>query len=240
MSPDSQVRQILAMLTSDEQTELYRELKVIHGTHPMEAVLNLTSDEVLSAIQKMKLQDGMPWRMLRGSLADLLFEIIVLPKLTGWANIHFSGDLPYDYKLQNLAGEEVTLQIKLQRSIKNQPSVYNKSAGKNMFAVETQRTRGGTVNGVNTRPYRFGEFDILAVCMYPSTGRWDTYMYTVEKWLLPHATEINGLATFQPVAQRPNSDWTDSLEQSIEWLRSGEQKTIASTDNLPAQQTLDF
>jgi hypothetical protein len=238
MSPDSRVQQILATLTNDEQTELYRELRVAHGTHPMEAVLNLTSDEVLSAIQKMKLQAGMPWRMLRGSLADLLFEMRVLPTLTGWVDVPFDGDLPYDYKLRNPSGEEVTLQIKLQRSGKNLPSVFNKKTGRNMFSVETQRTRGGTVDGVKTRPYRFGAFNILAVCMYPSTGRWDTYMYTVEKWLLPHATETNALATFQPVAQRPNSDWTDSLEQAIEWLRLGEQKTIASTDNPPVQQTL--
>ena len=226
------------MLTPDEELELYRELKLAHGAHPMEAVLNLTSDEVLSAIQKMKLQDGMPWRMLRGSLADLLFEVIVVPTLTGWADVPFSGDLPYDYKLRNPVGEEVTLQIKLQRSVKNQPSLFNKKTGKNMFSVETQRTRGGIVNGVKTRPYRFGEFDILAVCMYPSTGRWDTYMYTVEKWLLPHATEANGLATFQPVAQRPNADWTDSLTQAIEWLRSGQQKTIAQTNDPSAQQSL--
>jgi ribosomal protein S16 len=226
------------MLTLDEELELYRELKLAHGAHPMEAVLNLTSDAVLSAIQKMKMQDGMPWRMLRGSLADLLFEVIVVPTLTGWVDVPFSGDLPYDYKLRNPAREEVTLQIKLQRSGKNEPSVFNKRTGKNMFSVETQRTRGGTVNGVNTRPYRFGEFDILAVCMYPSTGRWDTYMYTVEKWLLPHAKEANGLATFQPVAQRPNADWTDSLERAIEWLKSGQRKTIALTDNPPIQQTL--
>ena len=238
MSPDSRVRQILAMLNPDEELELYRELKLAHGAHPMEAVLNLTSDKVLSAIQKMKLQDGMPWRMLRGSLADLLFEVIVVPTLTGWADVSFVGDLPYDYKLRNAAGDEVTLQIKLQRSVKNEPSVFNKRTGKNMFSVETQRTRGGTVDGVNTRPYRFGEFDILAVCMYPSTGRWDTYMYTVEKWLVPHAKEVNALATFQPVAQRPNADWTDSLEQAIERLKSGQQKTIAMSDNPPAQQAL--
>ncbi|MDO7886466.1 hypothetical protein [Hymenobacter cheonanensis] len=238
MSPDSRVRRILATLTPDEQLGLYRELKLMHGAHPMEAVLNLTSDEVLSALQKMKLQDGMPWRMLRGSLADLLFEVIVLPTLSGWDDVAFVGDLPYDYKLRNAAEEEVTIQIKLQRSAKNGPSVFNKKTGKNMFSVETQRTRGGTVDGVKTRPYRFGEFDILAVCMYPSTGRWDTYLYTVEKWLVPHATETNALATFQPVAQRPNADWTDSLEQAIAWLKSRQQKTIALTDTPPAQQSL--
>lgn len=42
-----------------------------------------------------------------------------------------------------------------------------------MYVVETPRTRGGKdlTSGEDTRPYRYGEFDILAVSMHPSTNR---------------------------------------------------------------------
>jgi len=54
------------------------------------------------------------------------------------------------------------------------------------FVVETQRTRGGKDKKSNsdTRPYHFGEFDILAVSMQPSTGNWNEFLYTVSSWLL--------------------------------------------------------
>jgi hypothetical protein len=238
MSPDSRIRQILAELTDSERLEVYSQLKAAYGIHPMEAHLKLTSDEILSALQKMKEQNGMPWRMLRGSLADLLYGVVVLPSLTGWTDVPFNGDMPYDYLLESDSGERISLQIKLQRSEAGQPLDAKKSLGQNMFVVETQRTRGGKKGEKKTRPYRFGDFDILAVSMFPSTGRWETYMYTVAKWLLPHPTETGCLNTFQPVAKAPNADWTDSLEQAIEWLKSGQQKTITVTQSPPSQQKL--
>ena len=33
------------------------------------------------------------------------------------------------------------------------------------------------MTGLATRPYRFGEFDILAVSMHPSTNDWNRFMY---------------------------------------------------------------
>lgn len=52
--------------------------------------------------------------------------------------------------------------------------------------TETQKTRtDNDGDGEKTRPYRYGEFDVLAVSMQPSTGKWDRYMYTLGRWLLP-------------------------------------------------------
>ena len=47
------------------------------------------------------------------------------------------------------------------------------------YVAETKRTRGGVdlVTGQKTRPYRFGDFDILAVCLQPSTGMEIVYVY---------------------------------------------------------------
>jgi hypothetical protein len=97
-----------------------------------------------------------------------------------------------------------------------------------MFAVQTQRTRGGKDHrtGEDTRPYCFGEFDILAVATEPSTQRWDTFLFTVSRWLIPRPTNSQLLLKFQPVPVSPNDDWTDSFEVCVDWFRSSIKKTI--------------
>jgi hypothetical protein len=97
-----------------------------------------------------------------------------------------------------------------------------------MYVVETQRTRGGTDPQTNeqTRPYRFGEFDILAVAMQPSTNDWSAFMYTVCNWLIPRPEDSKLILKFQPVAKAPDNTWTNSFTQCVDWLRSGRSERI--------------
>lgn len=98
-----------------------------------------------------------------------------------------------------------------------------------MWVVETQKTRGGKDRkGKNTRPYRFGEFDIIAVCLHPSTDDWGTFCYTVANWLVPDPLDAGQIFKFQPIARAVNDDWTDCLETCVEWLKSGRVKTIST------------
>ena len=103
-----------------------------------------------------------------------------------------------------------------------------------MYVVETQKTRGGKDElGSDTRPYKFNEFDILAVCMQPSTGKWDDYMYSLDRWLIPDPKNSNLLLKFQPVAMSPNNDWTNSLETAINWfIEANEQPKTISWNSL--------
>jgi hypothetical protein len=100
-----------------------------------------------------------------------------------------------------------------------------------MYVVETQKTRAGTKKdtGASTRPYRYGEFDVLAVSLYPSTKRWDAFMYTVASWLVPDSKDETLIFKYQPVANLPNEDWTDDFEKAVTWLRSGAKKTVRDT-----------
>lgn len=98
------------------------------------------------------------------------------------------------------------------------------------YVVETQRTRGGkqAKTGKNTRPYKFGEFDILAVSLHPSTNDWNSFRYTVERWLIPSQDDPKCLLKFQPVPAQPNQDWTDDLQTCISWSRSATKKEIST------------
>lgn len=102
--------------------------------------------------------------------------------------------------------------------------------GPEVFMTETQKTRTGTDGEKNqTRPYRYGEFDILAVSMQPSTGKGDRYMYTLGRWLLPGKQESE-MATLQPVTMEPGEFWTDDFRTAVQWFRAedgGKRMTLA-------------
>lgn len=97
-----------------------------------------------------------------------------------------------------------------------------------MYVVETQKTRSGKKKGEKTRPYRFGDFDILAVNLQPITGEWDRFAFTLGTWLLPRDKEPNLIATLQPVPVAPDSFWTDDLRQCVEWFLSKTAKKLYS------------
>src|SRR5207248_8593310 len=126
---------------------------------------------------------------------------------------------PYDF-LMSSKGEksnEVRVQVKLQRMRKQQAmlaSEANRHSPNDMFVVEVQKTRGGIdlQTGEATRPYRFGEFDILAVNMHPSTKDWNRFLFTLSPWLIPRSPDTALIEIFQPIPCLANDLWTDSLK----------------------------
>jgi hypothetical protein len=87
------------------------------------------------------------------------------------------------------------------------------------YIVEVQRTRTGQKAGVSTRPYRFGEFDLLAVCMWASTGDSHSFLYAPAARLVADARDKNIIRTFQPVPHYENGDgdiWTKNLTTALE------------------------
>ena len=128
----------------------------------------------------------------------------------------------------------VTIQTKLQRKEAGKPFMYRiprrRGPATTHYVVETQKSRKGAHrrSGASTRPYRFGEFDILAVSMEPVTGDWSQFRFTVGDWLIPRPGAPELLAVYQPVTLRPNEDWTDSLTTVIEWWKAKRKKTISA------------
>ena len=99
------------------------------------------------------------------------------------------------------------------------------SSAADMWVIETQRTRGGKDSKGNaTRPYKFREFDILAVNLHPSTNDWSKFRYSVVRWLIPDPMNKAEIFKYQPVPRAPNDDWTDDLAECIRWFRSDRKK----------------
>lgn len=224
MKPAQQIKSLLPECSVRERRAILRDLRREFPIHPLEAQLNTSAEVILEAIARA---GGLTLRMLRGVIGEAVFGVEIVEKLKGWEDTTPDGDLAYDFRLVDAQGE-VRVQVKLQRSLAQIPMTWRKTE---MFVVETQKTRGGMdrKTGSATRFYRYGEFDILAVSMYPSTGNWDTFRYTVADWLLPLATDPSRLLKLQPVASSPNDDWTDDFATAVQWLRAQQRKTIRST-----------
>ena len=217
----SAIRELLAQCSPEEQAALFRELRARHLIHEFEEIIGAPAEMILEAVHRAP---ELTRRMLRGVIADAAFRQFAVRALadSGWRDVTPVGNFAYDYILDDGAGA-VTIQVKLQRSERGAPVVkpgerYGFVGA--VYIVETQKTRTGTDGEENqTRPYRYGEFDILAVSMQPSTTRWDRYMYTLGRWLLLGRNE-GEMATLQPVAMAPNEFWTDNFGTAAQWLRT--------------------
>jgi hypothetical protein len=218
------IRELLAKCSPEERAALFRELRAVHQIHEFEAIIGAPAEMILEAVHRAP---ELTRRMLRGVIADAAFRTFAVAALEphGWRNVTPEGNFAYDYKLDDGAGP-VTVQVKLQRSERGAPVVKDGTRygfTGTVFMTETQKTRTGTDGEDNqTRPYRYGEFDILAVSMQPSTGKWDRYMYTVGRWLLPGRTE-GEMATLQPVEMSAGTFWTDDFRTAAQWFRSADE-----------------
>lgn len=238
----STIKKLIAECSIEEQ----RALKLYFSElvpHPLEHEWGIDAGTILSAIRR---SSDLTKRGVRGIIAEAVFETVVTPSIfaSGWDLATLTGDLAYDVRLEK-GTTTARIQIKLQRLEKGVPKLYYPRHYKNetLYVVEVQKTRGGkkktrnplsgtssvlgTVAEVEeTRPYRFGDFDILAVNMHPSSGNWRSFRYTVASWLLARAEDPALIEIFQPVAATPNDIWTDDLAICLDWYRSGEKRRV--------------
>lgn len=223
----SEIKRLLSGCTKKQRREVFHHLRQEFQIHSLETKLNVRAEVILEAIDRAS---DLTLRGIRGVIAEAAFKLNVVLPLKAWENLSIEGDPPYDFLLADRVGR-VRVQVKMQRLKDHRPMLASqgyKYLPSDMYVVETQRTRGGKdpQTGEDTRPYRFGEFDILAVSMHPSTNDWSVFMYTVSDWLVPRPENPKRILKFQPVAMVPNNRWTDDFATCVGWLRSGANKRI--------------
>jgi hypothetical protein len=227
--PASHIRQLLDSCAPDQRAELVRLLRAEYRTHRIEREWNTSAEIVLEALAR---SGPLTQRMFKGILAEAAFKVEVVDKLDKWEEVTPAGTHAYDFAIQS-GGVRVTIQTKLQRKEGGKPFMYRMPGRRGpataYYVVETQKSRKGTdrTSGASTRPYRFGEFDILAVSMEPATNDWSQFRFTVGNWLIPRPDDASLIAIYQPVSLTPNEDWTDSLVTAIQWWGSRAKRTIS-------------
>jgi len=222
-----EIRRLLDECTEEERLAIFNDLRNQFKIHPIEEELNVRAEIILEAIHRAS---DVSIRGVRGLISEASFEYYVVANLVGWRAETILGDTPYDFLLSDSAGS-VSIQVKMQRLERHQPKLAKKiwqQEGKTVYVVETQKTRSGANEaGESTRPYRFGEFDVIAVSMHPSSRDWSLFFYTVGRWLLPSGNDGALIGTFQPVPSEPDENtWTTDFTKAVQWFRDGEQKRI--------------
>lgn len=222
-----EVRALLANLKAGELRAVLQLLRQDYNLaiHPLEAVWNTTAEAILEAIHAAP---DLTQRGVRGILAEATFRTTVVPRLHGWTSLDFAGDLPYDLLLADGRGE-VKVQVKNQRRQQGEAKIDAKKSrecGYPVYVVETQRTRNGQAQGADgqtqaTRPYRFGEFDVLAVCLQPSSGDWEDFIYCPSLALLPRPDDRSMLKVMQPIYRTGANGWTSNFDEAAAAARAG-------------------
>lgn len=232
MASSDRVKDVLRLLDdlpTDDQRLVLAHLRKLHPIHEIEADWGVPAEVILEAIAR---SSDLSQRGVRGLIAEAYFETCVLPLLTDWEDVSPPpGNVAYDFAVKK--GERVArIQVKTQRRKAGRPMKANEGYSRlssDFYVVETQKTRAGKdSDGGDTRPYRFDDFDILAVNMEPATGDWREFRYTLARWLIPRDDDPALILKFQPVPLEPNDDWTDSLTTCLGWLEGDAEKRIAS------------
>jgi hypothetical protein len=115
-----------------------------------------------------------------------------------------------------------SIQVKMQRFSKGKVIIEN---GQGL--VETQKTRTRGKN--KERRYEYGEFDILAVSLWPFTRDWSKFMYIPDDCLPNARGKRNLIAPFHPVPLKraPSYYWTESIEEAFDYaVQFHKQKVI--------------
>lgn len=231
---------LLDRMNEEQRRKVWAYLRTLLPRHPVEERLMISAEGMLDAIDRA---GDFTVRMIRGVFAEAAFATDVLPLISDrWRLLPTSGDPPYDFLLTDVPASSqdqpaspdhvVRLQVKMQRSTGKEPLFANNvwstrvSWPANYFVVELQKSRKGERNGESTRPYRFGEFDIVAVSLGPSRGRWGAFVYTVARWLLPDPANENHILLYQPVSPDESDCWTADFNRAIDWFRSGIDRRI--------------
>jgi hypothetical protein len=196
--------------TPEQKQQIFKEIRDSILIHDLERTFGVRAEVILEAISRA---NDLTQRGVRGVIAETVFVLDVLPNANGWQSDPPVGDLSYDACLHK-NGRRVRIQVKTQRRQAGAPMRQRGS-----YVVEVQRTRTGQKDGVSTRPYRFGEFDLLAVCMWASTGDWHSFLYIPAARLIPSAHDKNIIKTFQPVPDYEHvdgDDWTKNLTTALD------------------------
>jgi hypothetical protein len=239
-----EIKRLISSCSEEDRRRLAVYLKEYIPHHPLEDDWGVDAQTILSAIRR---SSDLTKRGVRGIIAEAIFDSEVVPKMSTcgwWPSDIPPGDWPFDALLER-NGVRARIQIKLQRSEVGIPKRFYPryyEPDLDLYVVEVQKTRTGkrpprkvteaneerasNTQPQDTRPYRFGDFDILAVNMQPSTQAWTNFRYTVSNWLIPRSEQPSLIEIFQPVPLHPSDAWTDDLETCLNWWLSGEKKRI--------------
>lgn len=168
----------------------------VGGLHVLEQEFELSSEEILHIIAtRNRLSVA-----VRGGVAEHHLERVLRadPSVLRLDRLDKDGQPDFDVTLAG--GRRILVECK-----NASPKMYKDGD----YKVEVQKTRA-TQGDPAGRLYRVDQFQVLAACIYPPTGRW-SFRYRATGALALHAQHPGRLAALQ----RIDSSWSDTLDQAL-------------------------
>lgn len=218
MAGSNELDQIKALLTAgtpETRRQAFDFLREEFTLHPLETKFGVRAEVICEAIARAS---DLTQRGVRGIIAEAVFVQQVLPKAlagTGWKEVaeFTASDIPFDALVQK-GSAKVRIQVKNQRIEKGVPKELD-----GCHVVEVQKTRSGEKNGENTRPYRFADFDLIAVCTWPSSKDWTRFTYCLTQNLKPRAADKALIEIMQRIPKSgQGSGWSLDLVSTLDLL----------------------
>lgn len=184
------------MVSSDPQRDPGPGSRTNTIGHPVERMLNASARDILDA-----LENGFRARAdLKGKLAEL-FMSRHLDDLQRQEVIDhyqwFDQDGVPDFTIWFTDGRLIQLEVKNVRS------------GPGRLRAETQKTRASRSDPMS-RYYRVDAFDVVAGCLFNTTGRWD-YVFARASSLARLPADPDYLATMQSIDPQIVHPWYANL-----------------------------
>jgi hypothetical protein len=172
--------------------------------HNLEDILNAPATDIMDAILA-----GFRTQVdVKGKLAELyLFKRLKVLNDSGyiseliWNDKDGVPDFFFKFKGKDVKAECKNLRNEIYRTPEKS------------YKVEIQKTRNSK-DGSNTRSYRVGYFDILAVCLFNQTGVWKFYYIRSEDLeTLPEEPSL--LKIMQRVPIEPQGKWKIDIKEVL-------------------------
>lgn len=166
------------------------------GLHTLEQEFALSSQEILEIIAtRNRLSVA-----VRGGVAEHHLERVLRadPAVDRLQRLDEDGQPDFDVQLTD--GRRLRVECK---------NASPKPYADGDYKVEVQKTRASKGDPAS-RLYRVDQFQVLAACVYPPTGRW-AFRYRATTALVPHAEYADRVAALQ----RIDDTWADSLAQAL-------------------------
>lgn len=134
-------------------------------------------------------------RTIRSVISEYYLYEYLLQQKYNFLPVHQND--PFDFAVQKNNNQIIKIQLKLQRQQRGTP----------IDKVEVQRARNGfDKNGNKTRPYQFCDFDVLAVCLEPSTKNWTDFVFIKSENLKADKNNPNNINKMQKIDLN-NKNW---------------------------------
>lgn len=206
------IKALLKAKAPEARRQIFNLLREEFTIHPLETKFGVRAEVICEAIARAS---DLTQRGVRGIIAEAVFVQQVLPKVlvkTGWAEVaeFIAADIPFDALVQK-GGVKVRIQVKNQRIEKGVPKEL-----KGCHVVEVQKTRSGEKNGKKTRPYRFADFDLIAVCTWPSSKEWTRFTYCLVQNLTSRTTDKSLIEIMQRIPKSgAGNGWSLDLVEKL-------------------------